>query len=104
VYEEYRKAGYSRNFKAAHDANIILHQAAKAAFDALGYGKGKKIPTVKTLRAEYAAALEEKKKAYAEYRAAKTEMRELLACREYVERILNAPDRGRERDAEHPEV
>jgi hypothetical protein len=104
VYEEYRKAGYSKKFKAAHDADIILHQAAKTAFDALGYGKGKKIPAVKTLRTEYAAALEEKKKAYAEYRAAKTEMRELLACREYVERILNAPDRGRERDAEHPEV
>lgn len=100
VYVEYRKAGYSQKFKAAHTTDIILHQAAKKVFDDLGYGKGKKLPTIKMLRAEYAVALEEKKSAYAGYRGAKTEMRELLVARENVDRLLNIPATEREREAE----
>ena len=62
TYEDYRKAGYSKKFRAEHETDIILHQSAKKAFDALGYSKGKRIPTIATLRAEYAAALEAKRK------------------------------------------
>ena len=40
----------------------------------------KKLPTVKSLQTEYAKVLEEKKKAYAEYRRSREEMRELLRC------------------------
>ena len=96
IYEAYRKAGYSKKFHAEHAESILLHQAAKRAFDELGYGKGKKIPTIAILRAEYAAALEEKKIAYAGYREAKSEMRELLTARANVDRLLNipAPERG----------
>ncbi len=100
TYEAYRKAGYSKKFRAEHDTDILLHQTAKKAFDALGYGKGKRIPTVATLRAEYAAALEEKRNAYAGYRVAKAEMRELLVARENVDRLLNVPILGRERETE----
>ena len=52
VYVAYRKAGYSKKFRAEHEADILLHQTAKKAFDELGM---KKLPTVKSLQAEYAA-------------------------------------------------
>ena len=50
VYAAYRKAGYSKKFLAGHEADILLHKAAKQAFDDLGI---KKLPTVKSLQAEY---------------------------------------------------
>ena len=58
VYAAYRKAGYSKKFLAEHEADILLHKAAKQAFDDLGI---KKLPTVKSLQAEYATLLEGKK-------------------------------------------
>lgn len=61
VYVAYRKAGYSKKFLAEHEADILLHKAAKKAFDEMGV---KKLPTVKSLQAEYAALLSEKKKLY----------------------------------------
>lgn len=69
VYAGYRKAGYSKKYLAEHESDIILHKAAKKAFDELGL---KKLPTVKTLQTEYAALLAEKKSAYAGYNAAQT--------------------------------
>ncbi len=39
VYVEYRKAGYSKKFRTAHEAEILLHQAAKNRFDELGIKK-----------------------------------------------------------------
>ena len=101
TYVEYRKAGYSKNFKAEHEADIILHQAAKKFFDDLGYGKDKKLPTIASLRAEYAPMLEEKKQAHREYRQAKSEMRELVTARANVDRLFNITERP-ERETTKP--
>jgi hypothetical protein len=38
-YIDYRKAGYSKKFKAEHETDIMLHQAAKRAFDELGFNQ-----------------------------------------------------------------
>lgn len=86
VYVAYRKAGYSRKFYAEHEDEIRLHRAAKEAFNELNV---KKLPTMKALQAEYAQLLADKKKAYGEYRRARVEMRELLAVKANVDRILN---------------
>ena len=85
VYAGYRKAGYSKKYLAAHEDDIIIHKAAKKAFDEAGL---KKLPTVKSLNAEYAELLAQKKAAYAEYAEAKKEMRELLVHKANVEYIL----------------
>ena len=53
----YRKAGYSKKFREEHEEEILLHQAAKKAFDEMGV---KKLPKVKELQIEYAKLLEEK--------------------------------------------
>ena len=98
VYVAYRKAGYSKKFLAEHEADILLHKAAKKAFDELGL---KKIPTVKSLQAEYAKLLEEKKKAYGEYRRSRDEMRELLAVKANVDRLLDTGEQEAEKEKEH---
>lgn len=100
TYEAYRKTGYSKRFRQEHEEEILLHQAAKNAFDDMGV---KKLPKVKELQAEYARLLEEKKKTYSEYRRSREEMRELLAAKTNVDRLLNMEaehDTEREKDHE----
>ena len=100
VYVAYRKAGYSKKFRQEHEEEILLHQAAKNAFDDMGV---RKLPKVKELQVEYAKLLEEKKKIYAEYRHSREEMRELLTAKANVDRLLNMEaehDTEREKDHE----
>jgi len=85
TYVAYRKAGYSKKFLERHEADIILHKAAKAAFNELGV---KKLPAMKSLQAEYAQLLEQKKAAYGEYRCAREKMRELLTAKANIDRMM----------------
>lgn len=86
IYAAYHQSGYSKKFLAEHESEIALHRAAKKAFNELGL---KKLPTMKTLRAEYAVLLAEKKQTYAEYRQARDEMRQMLKAKANVELLLN---------------
>ena len=86
TYAAYKKSGYGRKFLIEHEQEILIHRAAKQAFDER---KLTKLPTVQTLQTEYEALTMQRKKDYAEYRDAKNEMRELLTVRANVERILN---------------
>ena len=90
TYAAYRKAGYSKKFLSEHESEITLHKAAKRCFDEMGLTK---LPTVRSLQAEYAALMAEKKEAYSDYRRAREEMKELLTAKANVDRIL-------EKDAE----
>ena len=69
TYEAYRKSGYSKKFFEEHRDELMLHKAAKQAFDQL---EGKKVPSRKALHEEFNQLLVEKKQAYAEYRQVKT--------------------------------
>ena len=75
----------SKKFLAEHESEITIHKAAKNYFDGLGF---KKLPTVKALNTEYAELLAEKKAAYADYRKAREEMKELLTAKANIDRIL----------------
>lgn len=88
TYVGYRKAGYSKRFRAEHEADILLHQAAKKYFDSLELTK---LPSVKNLREEYAGLLEQKRKAYAEYKQVRAEMKELHNVRANVDYLLDIP-------------
>ena len=88
----YRKAGYSKKFLAEHESDILLHKEAKKYFDDAGL---KKLPTIKEINSEYAELISKKKTAYAEYRKARDEMKELLIVKANVDRIL-----GIEKDTE----
>lgn len=98
VYIGYRKAGYSKKYLAEHESDILLHRAAKKAFDELGV---KKLPTVRCLQDEYAKLLADKKAAYAAYRTARDEMRELLIHKQNVDRMLGKNERSEEKKNEH---
>ena len=78
VYVAYRKAGYSKKFYEEHTADLLLHKAAKQAFDGLEW---KKVPTVKALNAEYAELCSRKRKAFTEYTNARAEMREVMTVK-----------------------
>ena len=87
-----------RLYLADHESDILLHKAAKKAFDELGV---KKLPSVKSLQEEYAKLLAEKKAAYAEYRRSRDEMRELLLHKQNVDRMLGKNEREEEKKQEH---
>jgi hypothetical protein len=90
TYVAYRKAGYSKKFLAEHESDILLHKAAKKSFNELSV---KNLPTVKSLQAEYAALLAEKKATYADYRKARDEMKELLTVKANVDHLLDSDRR-----------
>lgn len=85
TYTAYRKAGYSKKFYEEHTADLLLHKAAKEAFDELGI---KKLPTVKILQSEYAELLSSKKKTYVEYLKAKKEMQEVFIAKTNIDYLL----------------
>lgn len=88
TYVAYRKAGYSKKFLAEHESDIAIHKATKQFFNEQGLTK---TPSLKSLKAEYAVLLEQKKTAYAEYRQAREEMKELLTAKANVDKILGKP-------------
>ena len=72
-------------YDAEHESDILLHKAAKKSFDEWNL---KKLPTVKSLNAEYTDLVKQKKALYAEYSSVRSEMRELLIHKSNVEKIL----------------
>ncbi|PWJ22713.1 relaxase/mobilization nuclease-like protein [Faecalicatena orotica] len=95
IYSDYRKAGYSKKFYEEHRAELTLHKAAKAAFEELSV---KKLPTVKTLQAEYADLLSEKKKVYGQYHTAKKEMQDILTAKANIDRLLGLEQEQKEKE------
>lgn len=85
VYVAYRKAGYSKKYLAEHESDILLHKAAKQAFDELHL---EKLPTIRSMQNEYAQLEFEKKQVFAAYRQAKEDMRELLTAKANVDRMF----------------
>ena len=78
-----------------------MHKAAKQAFDALGL---KKLPTVKSLSAEYDQLVSEKKKLYAEYRQVHEQMTEMLTVRANMEQMLKQDEALKEQERSRANV
>ena len=85
----------TRAIRAAHETEILLQQAAKKHFDELGITK---LPSVKSLREEYAGLLEQKRKAYSAYKQARADMKELYNVKANVDYLLGESVMERERD------
>ena len=95
IYEDYRKAGYSKAYYEAHREELTIHKAAKSAFDECGL---KTIPSLKELNAEYAGLMVEKKQVYAEYRQIKEEAQELAIAVRNVEALFEAEKKEMEKE------
>ena len=98
VYVAYRKSGYSKKFLEEHEDDIIVHRAAKKAFDELGL---KKLPTIKSLQVEFAEKLAEKKEAYAELKKVRDELRELTVHKANYEELRDLEEREKRKEKEH---
>ena len=98
VYDGYRKSGYSRAYYTEHEREILLHKAAKKAFDEWNL---KKLPTVKSMNAEYTELARQKKTLYAEYSSVRGKMRELLIHKSNVEKILGIDENTEKKQTEH---
>lgn len=98
VYSGYRQSGYSKKYLSEHESDITLHKSAKKAFDELGL---KKLPKVKTLQAEFADLLTQKKSDYAEYRKMQKEMRELQVHKANIEYIFYPEKYENAKDVHH---
>ena len=81
-----------------HEADIIIHKAAKKAFEEMGV---KKLPTVKSLQVEFADLLTVKKEAYAELRKVRDELRELTVHKANYEELRNLAEREKRKEKEH---
>ena len=73
------------NYWQAHESDIIIREAAKNAFDNLAL---KKLPTVKSLQAEYSDLLVQKKLDYAELSKARDEAKRLQIYKANAEILL----------------
>ena len=98
VYDSYRKSGYSMAYYTEHEGEILLHKAARKAFDEWNL---RKLPTVKSLNAEYMDLVRQKKALYAEYSSVRGEMRELLIHKSNVEKILGIDENTEKKQTEH---
>ena len=97
VYAQYRKLTGRKQakFYEQHSSEIEGCQAAKRYFNSLGL---KKLPSMQSLKQEYAALQAKKGKLYSAYREAKPEMIELLTAKNNVERILGVTEKEKNRD------
>ena len=98
VYDDYKKSRYSRAYYEEHESEILLHKAAKKSFDEWNL---RKLPTVKSLNAEYTELVRQKKTLYAEYSSVRSEMRELLIHKSNVEKILGVDETEAKKQTEH---
>ena len=97
IYPQYRKlTGRKReNFYEQHSREIEDCKEAKRYFNSLGLTK---LPSIQSLKQEYAALQAKKGKLYSAYRQAKAEMIELLTAKNNVERILGITEKEKNCD------
>jgi hypothetical protein len=86
TYEAYKRSGWSRQYYDGHTADVILHRAAKKFFGAQGF-KGR-LPSIASLKQEWAALAAEKKKLYAGYHELRDTSRSLMVAKGNADRIL----------------
>ncbi len=91
IFEQYKASGYSKTFFAEHEGEIILHRAAKKAFDEIGT---KSIPSVKLINQEFNEVLKHKHSLYEEYNSNRKKHRELLIHISNIELILMGGSRA----------
>lgn len=98
VFDGYKAAKYSRKYLAQHEAEIATHRAARAAMNAIL--DGAKLPRMDKLKEDGRKLQAEKKELYADYRAARQEMREAVAVKANIDTLLGLTEPGREKGQE----
>lgn len=87
VYDAYKKAKNKEQFRATHESDLILYEAAAKALRTANVGD--KLPNVATLQAEYVKLTEQKEAFYADYRKLKKQVKEYDTMKRNIDLILN---------------
>ena len=95
VYDAFQKAKDKPGFKAKHEAELVIFEAARSTL--LAMQGDEKLPSLKTLQAEQAQLFEEQERLYAERNRLKKEVKQIETIKSNVDTFL-APSVDHDRD------
>ena len=95
VYDAFQKAKDKPGFKAKHEAELVIFEAARSTL--LAMQGDEKLPSLKTLQAEQQRLLEEQQRLYDERARLKKEVKQIETIRSNVDAFL-APSVDHDRD------
>ena len=86
VYDAFQKAKDKPGFKAKHEAELVIFEAARSTL--LAMQGDEKLPSLKTLQAEQAQLFEEQERLYAERNRFKKEVKQIETIKSNVDTFL----------------
>lgn len=95
VYDAFQKAKDKPSFKAKHEAELVIFEAARSTL--LAMQGEEKLPSLKTLQAEQAQLFEEQERLYAERNRFKKEAKQIETIKSNVDTFLS-PSADHDRD------
>ena len=95
VYDAFQKAKDKPSFKAKHEAELVIFEAARSTL--LAMQGDEKLPSLKTLQAEQQRLLEEQQRLYGERAKLKKEAKQIETIKSNVDTFL-APSADHDRD------
>ena len=95
VYDAFQKAKDKPGFKAKHEAELVIFEAARSTL--LAMQGDEKLPSLKTLQAEQQRLLDEQQRLYDERAKLKKEVRQIETIKSNVDTFL-APSADHDRD------
>ena len=95
VYDAFQKAKDKPGFKAKHEAELVIFDAARSTL--LAIQGDEKLPSLKTLQAEQAQLFEEQERLYTERNRFKKEAKKIETIKSNVDTFLS-PSAGHNRD------
>lgn len=95
VYDTFQKAKDKPGFKAKHEAELVIFEAARSTL--LAMQGDEKLPSLKTLQAEQAQLFEEQERLYAERNRFKKEAKQIETIKSNVDTFLS-PSADHDRD------
>ena len=95
VYDAFQKAKDKPGFKAKHEAELVIFEAARSTL--LAMQGDEKLPSLKTLQAQQQRLLDEQQRLYDERAKLKKEVRQIETIKSNVDTFL-APSAGHNRD------
>ena len=98
MFEAYKASWYSKKFLAEHEADIDIYRASRAKMSAIL--DGAKLPKMEKQKEEGRRLAAEKKELYAEYRAARKDMREVTTAKANIDYLLGLTGQEKNKEQE----
>ena len=97
VYDAFQKSKQHETYRAAHEADLLIFEAARRNLAALHL---KQHPNMEALQMEYTKLAAKRKSLYVEYRQTRQKMLEWQTVQSNVERMFRQSERTRENQRE----